>query len=424
MKVWTKWVLVVIILSFLIGLGSYLAWKGIQRDKPVAALETPAVPVTVLKLQARDFVLTSRFSGKLEAVSDVTAIARVRGTVIDDLIREGQQVKKGQILYRLDDDSYRYAMLQAEAAVDLARENLLKVQDISRPEEISRLKALVGEAQAALGKARSDAGRYDELYREGAVSLSQKESADLALAAAEAMAEVADENLNQAVSGSRDEDIATARAAYAQAQAARDLAKDTWEDATIRSPISGIISSKDAFEGDTLEAGMPVCNVVDLSSFRIYLGVPGSEITGLVPGEKTSVTITSYEATYEAVIEDIGVKSDDRTGNFPVILRLDNASSGKRARLLRAGMDVKVSIVRDRVPNTLIIPTSALLRETNASVVFTVEKDIASKRVIHLGKGNEVEAVVSAGLNPGELLVVVGQHQLKTGDKVETALAR
>lgn len=424
MKVWTKWVLVVIILSLLIGLGSYLAWKGIQRDRPVVALEPPAVPVTVYELQPRDFVRISRYNSELKAVSDARVIARVRGTITDDRTSEGQHVTKGQILYQLDDDSYRYAMLQAEAAVDLARENLLKVQNISRPEDISRFKALVSEAQAGLGKARSDATRYDELYREGAVSLSQKETADLALAAAEARADVAEENLNQALSGSRAEDIATARAAYAQSQAARDLAKDTWEDTTIRSPITGIVSSKDAFEGDTLEAGMPVCNVVDLSSFRIHLGVPGSEITNLARGEKASVSITSYDVTYKAVIEDIGVKADDRTGNFPVILRLDNTSSGKRARLLRAGMDVKVSIVRDRVPNTLIIPTSALLRETNASVVFTVEKDIASKRVIHLGKGNEVEAVVSAGLNPGELLVVVGQHQLKTGDKVEPALAR
>jgi len=424
MRVWTKWVLVVIILSLLIGLGSYLAWKGIQRDKPVAASETPAVPVTVFELKPRDFVRISRYNSELKAVSDVRVIARVRGTIIDDRTREGQQVTKGQILYRLDDDSYRYAMLQAEAAVDLARENLLKVQNISRPEEISRLKALLSEAQAGLGKARSDATRYDELYSEGAVSLSQKESADLALAAAEARADVAEENLNQALSGSRAEDIATARAAYAQAQAARDLAKDTWEDTTIRSPITGIVSSKDAFEGDTIEAGMPVCNVVDLSSFRIHLGVPGSEITNLVRGEKASVTITSHNETYEAAIENVGVKADDRTGNFPVILRLENPDPGKKVRPLRAGLAVKVSIVRDRVSNALVIPTSALLRETNATAVFIVENNIALKRVVHLGASDEIEAVVYAGLDPGDLLVLVGQHQLKTGDEVEPALAK
>lgn len=424
MKVWTKWVLVVIVLSLLIGLGSYLAWKGIQREKPDAITEKPPVPVTVQELQTRDFILTSQYNGKLEAASDVTVITRVRGTVIDDRIREGQTISKGQILYKLDDDAYRYAMLQAEAAVDLARQNLRKVRNISRPEELSRQKALASEAQAALAKARSDAERYDELYREGAVSLSEKESADLALAAAEARANVADQNLNQALTGSRDEDIATARAAFAQAEAARDLAKDTWEDATIRSPVSGIVSSKDSFKGDSLEAGMPVCNVVDLSSFRIHLGLPGSELTGLIPGDKTSVVITSYNETHEAVIENVGVKADDRSGNFPVILRLDNASPRESARPLRAGMDAKVSIVNNRVPDALVIPTSSLLRETNATAVFIVKKDTAAKRVVHLGISDEVESVVSAGLNPGDLLVVVGQHQLETGVKVETALAK
>ena len=169
---------------------------------------------------------------------------------------------------------------------------------------------------------------------------------------------------------------------------------------------------------------MPVCNVGDLSSFRIHLGVPGSEIAGLARGEKASVIITNNNETYEAVIEDIGVKADDRTGNFPVILRLENPDPGKKVRPLRAGMDVQVRIVRDRVPDALIIPTSSLLRVRNATVVFIVENNIALKKVIHLGKSDEIEAVAYAGLDPGDLLVVVGQHQLQTGDEVEPALAK
>jgi RND family efflux transporter MFP subunit len=424
MRVWTKRVLAGTIFLLLIIIGAYLAWVGLKREEPEANLEQPPVPVTVLELKKREFTLTSFYNSRLEAVSDVTVIARVRGTVIKDLISEGQEVSKGQSLYRLDDDSYRFAMLQAEAAVELARENLRKVQNISRPEEITRLEALANEAHAGLEKAQSDAERYGELYREGAVSLSQKESVDLALVAAKARADVADENLSQARSGARDEDIASARAAFAQAQAAYNLAKDTWEDTTIRSPISGIVSSKEVFMGDTLEIGMTVCNVVDLSSFRINLGVPGSDVGDIYPGDEVSVSVGTYMETYSAVIEDVGVKADDQTGNFPVILRLANTNPDRKAHPLRAGMDVKVRIVLQRVPDTLVIPTSSLLRDTNATAVFVVENDVASKRAVHLGAADEIEAAVSAGLKPGDLLVVVGQHLLKTGDKVETALAK
>ncbi len=423
MRVWTKRVLAGVIFSLLIVMGAYLAWVGLKREEPETALEEPPVPVTIMRLQKREFTLTSLYNSRLEAVSDVTVIARVRGTVIDDRIREGQEVSKGQVLYRLDDDSYRFAMLQAAAAVELAREDLRKVQNISRPEEISRLEALAIEARAGLEKARSDAARYDELYREGAVSLSQKESMDLALVAAEARADVANQNLGQARSGAREEDIASARASFAQAQAAYNLARDTWKDATIRSPISGIVSSKDAFVGNTVEAGMAVCNVVDLSSFKINLGVPGSEIGDIHPDDTVSVRVGIYKENYEAVIQDVGVKADDRTGNFPVILRLANRGPDNRVYPLRAGMDVRVKIVLERVSDTLIIPTSSLLRETDATAVFVVEDDVASKRAISLGTANEIEATVSTGLKPGDLLVVVGQHLLKTGDKVETAFA-
>jgi RND family efflux transporter MFP subunit len=424
MRAWIKWVLAAAVFSLLLALGIYLAWVGFKREEPEANLEKPPVPVTVLKLEKREFTLTSVYNSRLEAVSDVTVTAKVRGTIVEDLVREGQKVSRGQVLYRLDDDSFRFAMLQAEAAVELARENLRKVQNISRPEEISRLEALANEARAGLEKARSDAERYEELYREGAVSLSQKESVDLALVAAEARAEVADENLSQARSGAREEDIASARASLAQADAAFSLARDTWEDTTIRSPISGIISSKEAFTGDTLEAGMAVCNVVDLSSFRIDVGVPGAEIGSLRTGDEVSVSVGGYNETYSAVIEDVGVKADDRTGNFPVIFRLANVNPNGKARPLRAGMDVKVRIVLERAPDTIVIPTSSLLRETNATAVFIVRNDVASKRAVHLGVASEVEATVSAGLDPGELLVVVGQHQLTTGDKVETAFAK
>ena len=424
MKAWTKRILAAAILSLLVVVGTILFLVGMKRLEPEAQVEQPPIPVTVVGLEKRTFTITSPYNSRLEAVSDVTVTARVRGTVVEDLIREGQVVRKGDVLYRLDDASYRFAMLQAGAAVDLARENLRKVRNISRPEEISRLEALAGEARAGLEKARSDAARYEALYREGAVSLSQKESMDLALVAARARAEVADENLNQALSGAREEDIAGAEAAVAQAQAAYDLARDTWEDATIRSPIGGTVSSKEAFEGDTLETGMVVCNLVDLSSFRIRLGVPGSEVGEIHPGDKVPVSIGTLQGTYEAVIEDVGVKADDRTGNFPVILRLANPDTGRAAHPLRAGMDVKANIVLKTVPKVLVIPRSSLLKETEATVVFLVEDGIASKRAIHLGASSEIEATVSAGLNPGDLLVVVGQHLLKTGDKVEMAFAR
>lgn len=424
MRVSTIRNIIIGVLLFLVVLMITLFLWGLTRSKPAVDLEQAPTPVTVLGLVKRDFTITSHYSSRLEAVSDVTVLAKVRGTVIEDRIREGQEVSKGQVLYRLDDDAYRYAMVQAEASVKLAQENLSKVQNISRPEEISRLEALAREAQAALEKARSDAIKYDELYREGAVSLSQKESVDLALAAAEAGADVAKENLNQALTGSREEDVASARAALQQAQAAYDLAKDTWEDATIRSPISGVISSKDIFEGDTLQAGMTVCNVVDLASFRIRLGVPGSEVGDIHPGQNVSISVFNHKVPYEAVIEDVGVKADDRTGNFPVILSLANVNTDGQVSVLRAGMDVKVSVVLKQIHDALVIPTSSLLKETEETVVFVVVNEKASKRVISIGAANEIEAVVSTGLKQGDLLVVVGQHLLKTGDKVEVAFAK
>ena len=119
MKKWIKWTLTTVVLTLLIALGLYLAWTGTQREEQRVAPEDPPVPVTVRELKPGDFTLTALYNGKLEAVSDVSVITMVRGIVIDDRISEGQRVSKGQVLYRLDDDSYRFSMLQAEASVQL-----------------------------------------------------------------------------------------------------------------------------------------------------------------------------------------------------------------------------------------------------------------------------------------------------------------
>lgn len=424
MKAWKKRFLVAVIVMVLLGVGTILFVIGMQRGKNVALPEKAPLPVTARALKAQDFLIEIEYTGKLEAASEVTAVSKVRGTIEEVHFEEGTRVKKGEIICRLEDDAYYFARQQAEAVLELARENYRKIKNISRPEEIRRLEALMTETQSALKKAENDAQRFRELYREGAVSLREKEAADANLDAHKARASVAEENLKQAMAGAREEDIAAAGAEVSRAQAAYDLAQDTWEDTVIRAPISGVVSRKFASIGDTLEMGMPVCEIVDISSFKIDLGVSGIDVHHLKRGDTASVELLAGGMEYTAVIKDVGVKADEDTGTFPVILKMENPGERSAGLSLRAGMDVRVRFVRDRIEGALVIPTAALIRETGARAVFVIEDNVAVRRVIVLGPGDERHATVKAGLKEGELVVVVGQHRLRTGDKVEMAVER
>ena len=424
MKNTVKWSLFAVFIIVLLGGAAGLLRLGTRPAPDAETDERRIIPVTAVTLAEEDFFLQGEYAARLKAVSDVTVTARVPGTIEEDLIGEGDEVEKDQPLYRLDDNATRFAMEQAEAALDLARENFRKAENFSRPQLIRRLESVAAQRESALKKADSDALRFAELYREGAVPLSQKENADLALASARSALEIARENLSEAKAGARAEDRAAAEAAVRQAEAAWRLARDTWEKTVVRSPLKGTVAAKKVFAGDSVQPGTPVAEIVDLTAFRIEIGVAADDIDFFEAGTTVSVLPPGGGEPIAAVVKDAGVKADERTGSFPVIIELENPGRRGGARLLRAGNDVTVRFTRFRSDGALVVPTAALLREIGHTWAYVVEGDIARRREVTVGRETEAEALVTAGLAKGEVLVIVGQQRLREGDKVELSFER
>jgi HlyD family secretion protein len=414
-----KWSLFAVSTLLLLGGSAGLLRLGTRPARDAGVDERRVTPVTAVTLAGRDFSLRGEYAARLEAVSDVTVTARVPGTIEEEFIGEGDEVEEGQPLYRLDDNATRFAMDQAEAALDLARENLHKAENFSRPQLIRRLESIAAQRESALKKAESDALRFAELYREGAVPLSQKENADLALASALSALEIARENLSEATAGARTEDRAAAEAAVRQAEAAWRLARDTWEKTVVRSPLKGTVALKKAFAGDTVQPGHPLAEIVDLTAFRVEFGVSAADVGFFRAGDSVTVLAPPDGRPATAVVKSAGVKADGGTGSFPIILEMVNPEESGANRLFRAGMDVSVVFTKIELSKVLVVPSSSLLREVEKTWVFVVDGKTARRRAVTIGPDAGGEAVVTAGLEEGEVLVIVGQQRLRDGDEVE-----
>jgi HlyD family secretion protein len=419
MKNTVKWSLFAVSALVLLGGAAGLLRLGTRPAPDAGVDERPVIPVTAVTLSRRDFFLRGEYAARLKAVSDVTVTARVPGTIEEDLADEGDEVEDGQPLYRLDDNAFRFAMEQAEAALDLARENLRKAENFSRPQLIRRLESIVTQRESALKKADSDALRFAELYREGAVPLSQKENADLALASARSALEIARENLSEATDGARAEDQAAAEAAVRQAEAGWRLARDTWEKTVVRSPLKGTVALKKAFAGDTVQPGHPLIEIVDLTSFRVEFGASAADVGFFRAGDSVTVLAPPDGKPATAVVNNAGVKSDGGTGSFPIILEMDNPEVKGAERFFRAGMDVSVVFTKVALAGVIVVPSSSLLREVEETWVFVVDGRVARRRAVTVGPETEGESVVTAGLAEGEVLTIVGQQRLRDGDEVE-----
>jgi RND family efflux transporter MFP subunit len=409
-----------LLLALLAG-GGYLVKTGDPEPAPDGT-SSESVPATAIRLERGAFVDRGEYAVRIEASQDVTVIAEAGGKIVEDHISEGDRVAKGQVLYRLEDDARRYSVKKAEAALELARQNLLKSRDASRPELLSRLEALSEESAAALAKAESDAERFETLYDEGAVSLGQKENVELALAAARARSRVAAENLSEARTGARDEDRASAEAAVRQAESALDLARDALGKAGIESPITGIVASKMVFAGDTLHTGQPVAEIVDIAAFKIRIGVSSADVSHFSKGDVVTVEILPSGLVRKAVVRDVGIKADSRSGSFPVILEMPNDLTGDI--MLRAGMDGVVHFTRRHEKEALVVPRSSLIEEREGFRAFVAAGDRAEVRRVAVGSLSESEAVVTDGLEEGDLLIVVGQLRLKDGDLLELSVEK
>ena len=348
-----------------------------------------------------------RVSGQLEGDA-VTAGSRVGGRVTDVLVEEGDTVEAGAVLARLEDDEARalvaaaeaqvaraqalYEKLetgataeqlaQAEAAARAAREQYLMAERGARTEEIGAAEAKVSAAAAQRDSARTEFDRAKRLRGEGAVSEQQFDQAETMLRTAEAQLAGAQELLDMAREGARDEEIGMAkanldrleavlaelrmgarredleagRAAVAAAQADLDRARAGLREMTVTAPIAGLVEAVDVSAGDLVKPG-PLVRLVDPDDLELTVYVSAGFLGHLRLGQTVTFTTDSLgEETFEATIAHIATQGEYTPRNlqtqeerlqqaFAVRLDLDSAN-GK----LRSGMTATVSLPRPDAP--------------------------------------------------------------------------
>ncbi|MAZ17452.1 MAG: hypothetical protein CL535_14130 [Ahrensia sp.] len=226
------------------------------------------------------------------------------GRIAEVLVEEGAEVKKGDIVARLDTSLIEPQVAQAEATVEAQTATVAKLHNGSRPEEIAQAEANVDAAKAG---ARNAELSYDRavLLHEGtspAVAQSQVDAAKAAEDSAVAQLKVAEQALTLAKAGPRKEDIAAAEAQLKATQAALDLLRQQLKDADLVAPTGGVIRSRLLEPGEMTSPAKPVVSiaVVDPKWVRAY--VSGSQLAKVVPGATASVAVDGYDKSLSGTI--------------------------------------------------------------------------------------------------------------------------
>jgi len=385
-----KWLLALLVLALVAGGAMRLLAQRKAQQATAAALAAPTETLVtlaaadVVRAGMQDLVLTLPLSGSLRAVDSAVLKARVAGEITGLTVREGDAVKAGQIIARIDPDEYQSRVLQAQEQADASR------------------------AQAEVTQRAYDNNKA--LVEQGFISRTALDASQ--------------SNLNSA--------LATHRAALAAVAVARKSLNDT----VLRSPLSGLVAQRLVQPGERVAIDARVIEVVDLSRLeveatlaaadsvavrvgqRATLDIEGSSPNGRPSGAATAGTTGNANGHYiGASVVRVNPSAQAGSRSVLVYLRLDQ-SAGFRQGLFAQG---SIEIGRTRA---MALPLSAVRVDKPAPYVQVVVDGRIAHSAVQTGQrgsgvqGKGLRLVEVSGLDDGALVVAGNVGQLREGTAV------
>jgi len=358
-----------------------------------------AVPVVVTTVSQKDVPVNIDVIGNVEAYSTISVKSQVGGQLVHVAFQEGDFVKKGAVLFKVDSRPYEATLSQAEA--NLSRDN-----------------AALGQAEANLARdganenyAKSQAGRYQKLFDAGVVS---KEQTDQMSASADALAQTI--RADKAA-------IESARAQIVASKAAIETAKVQLSYTSIPSPIDGRTGNLSVKQGNVVAPNvMELVTIAQVEPILVTFSVPESQLSDIkryMAGRKLPVVATRQD---DATQKETGYLSfidntvDASTGTIKLKGTFQNAD-----HRLWPGEFVRVTLQLTMQSNAVVVPNQAVQTGQDGPFVYVV--NLADKKVemrpVVTGTRVDQDLVINRGLQPGETIVTEGQLRLAPGSAVQ-----
>jgi membrane fusion protein (multidrug efflux system) len=201
----------------------------------------------------------------------------------------------------------------------------------------------------------------------------------------------------------------------------RTLAKGTLTQAKVerdrgfvKSPIRGLVNHLFVDEGEFIDRGKPMMDLVNLDKIKINVNVPELDVRYLRVGQKVKVTVDAFpERKIQGVIDFVAYKADVATKTFLVRVLISNAKHE-----IRPGMIARVIFLRRIIKEAIVAPLFSLVDKGGERLVFVEKDGIAHARTVAPGIIEEDRIQIVKGLNVGDNLIVIGQTEVEEGMKV------
>src|SRR4030095_2511475 len=241
-------------------------------------------------------------SGTIESVN-VTVSSKSTGPVRKLNFKEGDRVKKGDVLIEIGHDLLDIQLRQAEAGVDLAYAQLRLLKSGARKEDIKQSEDLLKQAKINLDLAKQDKERANELFKQDAMTEKLNDEANARYDLAVTQYNSARENLAKVKSIIRPEEIESADANLKKAVSAVDFLKQTIEDCKVFAPVDGFVSKKFVEEGESTVPGASLLRISNLETVNLVIYISETDLSKVKLGQNAEIKIDAFkDKTYTGKI--------------------------------------------------------------------------------------------------------------------------
>jgi membrane fusion protein (multidrug efflux system) len=343
---------------------------GARAQTPAPEIDSsfPTVvdPGTVAIVRRERISAGPPVSGELRAEHEATARAEIGGSIRNLRVQEGDRVRRGQVLCRIEAPAQNDTLLSAEQGVRAAA--------------------------SSLDVARRDAERTAALAAEGLIARRDVETAAKGVAAAEAA-------LAEAV----------ARVAGARGQLQKSV---------VRAPIAGVVSTRAAHDGDVIAPGAPVMTIIDPSRMQLVASVPADAVGALRPGAPVEFRLAAYERErFTGRITRISPAVDPLTRQVQIYVAVPNGPQRLVAGLFAEGR------VTTATREALVAPADAVEASGESASVLRLRDGRAERAAVTIGLRDEQHGRIEilSGLSPNDILLKGAAQAVTPGARVEIA---
>lgn len=350
-----------VIFLIIVTLGSCSGQNG-QVEQEGTALQKKGFPVKIAPVSRELVQRTVETSGTFLPEDEVKVSAEIKGKIKKIYVEEGDRVKNGVLVVKIDDERYVLVAKKAEATYNQARSNRINTQRTFERTKDLYIKGIVGKQL------------YDD--KETASILAEKE--------------------------------------LENAKVALDLAKKDLKDTEIFSPLIGLITEKIATVGEYVEEGTVLLKAQQISPIKLHTYIPERYTGEVRVGQAIQAKVDAYpERLFQGSVTVVGPSIDPETRNVRIEARFPN-----KDEKLRPGFFAHTKIIISTKQKALVVPQSAIIIREGYKKVFVKEGNQAKERKVDTGSFFDGKVEIREGLRGDEEVIIMGHEFLVDGNPI------